>query len=164
MSALAIDAFYQLFTRTVNTGSSPESMLLEKRVSDIFTHLRNRVERERAFNELAAIGSLTEKNNPDRGNLHPRVSQLACRFLNTLPSAVPAPEVGLDPDGEISFEWIVSKNKQLVVSLSPDGLLSYAGIYGRASKHGKEQFDDTVPQEIISAIRRLGTWEERAPD
>jgi len=87
----------------------------------------------------------------------PAVSQLACRFLNTLPSVIQTPEVGLDPDGEISFAWIISREKQFHVSLSADGLLSYAGVFGPISSvHGKEQFDDTVPLPIIEAIHRLG--------
>jgi hypothetical protein len=160
MTALALHYVYQPFTRAVNTGSSPESKHLEERFKEIVLHFRSRAERERAFSELArAIDTGNEENWDQYGGakVDRRVSQFACRFLNALPSAIPAPEVGLDPDGEISFSWIVSRDRQLSVSLSPEGLLSYAGVFGNASTaHGTEEFDDTVPQAIIEAIRRLG--------
>ena len=160
MSAFAFPLVYPPFTRAVNTGSSPEAKELEQRFKEVVFHFRRRVERERAFSELARAIDTGGEEDWDRYGGIPvdrQVAQLACRFLNALPSAVPTPEVGLDPDGEISFDWIVSRDRQLTVSLSPDGLLSYAGIFGATSiAHGTEGFDDTVPQAIVEAIRRLG--------
>jgi hypothetical protein len=161
MTTLTIDEIYHPFARAVNTGSSPESRKLEEQFKEIVLHFRRRSERERALFELARVARLGQQSDWDRyGALppDPGVSQLACRFLNTLPSVIPTPEVGLDPDGEISFAWIVSKDRQFHVSLSPDGLLSYAGVFGPISSvHGKEQFDDTVPLPILEAIHRLGS-------
>lgn len=159
MTALALPFVYPPFMRSFNTGASPESRRIQKRVSEIVHHFRQRAERERALNSLARIVERGSRDNWDgygAQGIEPRVSQLACRFLNTLPSAIPTPDVGVDPDGEISFEWIVSRDRQLTVSLSPESVLSYAGVYGSAAKHGKEEFDDTVPQELLEAIRRLG--------
>ena len=160
MSAFALPYVYPPFTRAVNTGSSPESQELEKLFREFVFHFRSRAERDRAFSELARAIETGKAENWDRygaPKIDPRVSQLACRFLNALPSAVPTPEVGLDPDGEISFSWAMSRDRQLSVSLSPEGLLSYAGVFGHASTaHGTEEFDDTVPPAIVEAIRRLG--------
>jgi hypothetical protein len=160
MTTLTIDGIYHPFTRSVNTGSSPESRKLEERFKEVVFHFRRRSERERALFELARVVGLGQRPDWDGYGAvqpDPAVSQLACRFLNTLPSVSPTPEVGLDPDGEISFAWVVSKERQFHVSLSPDGLLSYAGVFGPISSvHGKEQFDDTVPLPIIEAIHRLG--------
>ena len=159
MISLVLNWMYQPFTGAVNTGSSPESRHLEEKVSEIVHHFRRRVERDKAFSDLARVVEGGNKPNWDRYGGQPvqsRVPQLACRFLNALPSVIPTPEVGLDPDGEISFDWIVSRDRQLTVSISPEGELNYAGIYGAAVKHGRELFDDSVPHEIIEAIRRLG--------
>ena len=160
MSALTLGWIYQPFTRSVNTGSSPESKKLEERFKEIVLHFRRRVERERAFSELARVIDVGRQPDWDRygaSEFDNRLSQLACRFLNALPSVIPAPDVGLDPDGEISFSWILSRDRQVHVSLSPDGLLSYAGLFGATSTvHGKEPFDDTVPVPIIETVRRLG--------
>jgi hypothetical protein len=160
MSALTLGWIYQPFTRSVNTGSSPESKKIEEHFKEIVLHFRSRAERERAFHELAKAVALGKNADWDRYGAPKQqsgISQLACRFLNALPSIVPAPEVGLDPDGEISFSWVTSRDRQVHVSLSAEGLLSYAGIYGPTSSvHGTEAFDDAVPMPIIEAVRRLG--------
>jgi hypothetical protein len=160
MSALTLGWVYQPFTRSVNTGSSPESKKLEERFREIVLHFRKRAERERAFYELARVVEVGSESNWDgygAPKLEKQVSQLGCRFLNALPSVIPTPEVGLDPDGDISFSWTLSRDKQVHVSLSPQGLLSYAGIFGPTSRvHGTEAFDDSVPLPIIEAVRRLG--------
>lgn len=159
MMTFALPSLYQPFTRAVNTGASPESRLLQKHVSEIVQHFRRRASRERAFSDLAKVIVSGKEPDWDKYGALPvdqHAAQLACRFLNMLPSAVPTPDVGLDPDGQVSFDWIVAADRQLTASLSPDGVLSYAAIFGTAEKHGKEVFDDTVPQEIIEAIRRLG--------
>lgn len=159
MSALALNYVHQPFARTINTGASPESKNLENKLCEIVFHFRQRAERDRAFSELARAMSAGFDEARDQYSsikVDARVSQLACRFLNTLPSTIPAPEVGLDPDGEISFTWIVTRDRQFSVSLSPEGITSYAGVFGGGSTiHGTEIFDDTVPMPIIDAIRRL---------
>lgn len=158
MTVLSSASVYP-FTRTVNTGSSPEAKHLERRVTEIVHHFRKRAERERSLNELARIVANSgepEGKISEGARLQPRVSQLACRFLNTLPSAIPAPEIDIDSDGEISFEWLIGRDRQLVVTLSGDGILSYAGVFGAAAKHGREEFEDAVPQELLESIRRLG--------
>jgi hypothetical protein len=158
MSTLSLTFVYQPFTRSVNTGSSPESRTLEKWVTEVCHHFRRRAERDKAFNELARVVEQMGEDWDGYGGVKaaPGVSPLACRFLNTLPSSLPTPEVGVDPDGDISFEWFVSKDRQLVASLSPDGMLNYAAVFGVATKRGLEEFDDSVPNEVIEAIRRLG--------
>jgi hypothetical protein len=160
MTTLTFAGIYQPFTRFVNTGSSPESKRLEERFKEIVLHFRRRAERERAFYELVRVVKQGKEPNWDQygaSKLEDHISQMACRFLNALPSVIPTPEVGLDPDGEISFSWIQSRDRQVHVSLSSQGLLSYAGLFGPTSSvHGQEPFDDSVPMPIIEAVRRLG--------
>ncbi len=168
MTAATLNNPYQLLVTGINTGSSPEARALEMKCKNLANYFltrpepdfRFRSELERAFSELASAIKTGERDNWDQygaTKIDYRTCELAYLFINALPSSIPVPEVGLDPDGEISFEWIVSRDKQFSVSLSPVGLLSYAGVFGNNSTaHGTEQFDDQVPQAIISAVRRLG--------
>jgi hypothetical protein len=160
MTALTLGWFYQPFTRAINTGSSPEAKKIEAHLREVVFHFRRRAERDRAFSELERIVRLGRDPNWDGYDavaIDPTLSQLACRFLNALPSVFPTPEVGLDPDGEISFSWIVSRERQLHVSLSSLAVLSYAGLFGGTARaHGQEDFDDSIPDPIIHAIHRLG--------
>jgi len=79
----------------------------------------------------------------------------ADRFLRTLPSAVPLPEILLEPDGAIAFEWHKASNWVFSVSVENMNELSYAGLFGRSEICGKEFFRDEIPQAIIQSIARL---------
>ena len=161
MTALALRPSYHPFTRTVNTGTSPESKSLQKTIETMVNHFRSRVERQTAFAELAGLIGRASKPNWDQYNGQPLsvdVYYLALRFLVALPATLPAPEVGLDPDGEVSFEWTNGPEKIFTVSADAKGRLSYAGLFGEGkTAHGTEVFDDTIPETIIRNVERLAT-------
>ena len=77
------------------------------------------------------------------------------RFLELMPSDLAMPEVSVDPDGDISFEWLKSNRYMYSVSLSGNNKIVFAGICGGNDIHGTEFFGDTIPSIIIDAIRRL---------
>ena len=79
----------------------------------------------------------------------------AKRFCSMLPQSTPIPDVTADPDGEIAFEWREGNDSVFSVSVSPDGLLTYAGIFGPNRAHGVEGLGDTVPEVILMCLRRL---------
>lgn len=151
MSTLTYEAGYSLFERVPNTGVSEASRQLEGSVSKYFQHFREGAERQQAFNELA--GAVQGENAKlESADIHP----LACRFLNSLPSSLPSPSIQVDSDGEISFDWILGRNRMLTVTLGSYGKLSYAGIFGQGKKqHGVETFDDAIPETIIRCIERV---------
>ncbi len=49
-------------------------------------------------------------------------------ILSTLQHDIPAPEILMEPDGLVAFEWYQSRDRQISVSIYPDGSLGYAGI------------------------------------
>lgn len=76
-------------------------------------------------------------------------------FLQMLPSSMPSPDVGVDPDGEVSFEWYRGPSRVFSVSIGDANAVSYAGIFGPSRSHGKEYFFDVMPGTIIQHLRRL---------
>ena len=87
----------------------------------------------------------------------------AKEFLHRFPTSLRTPEVSVDPDGEISFEWYVAPNRVLLVSVGSDGDLTYAGVFGASGKkHGTEAFYDEIPKEILESVKRIG--EQIAPN
>ncbi len=79
----------------------------------------------------------------------------ALSFVSALPTTVPLPEVAVDPDGEIEFEWYRWPRWLLTVSVGRTGSLSYAGLFGRNKVHGVEQFSEGLPDAIVQNLRRL---------
>ena len=56
--------------------------------------------------------------------------QKAVRFALSLPSSIPTPEVHVDPDGEVTFEWYEGPRRVFSVSIGSNYELSYAGLFG----------------------------------
>jgi hypothetical protein len=80
----------------------------------------------------------------------------AFHLLSHMPADVPAPEISADPDGEVSIEWYRESRHVFSVSVSPAGTLSYAGIFGKSSVYGTEDFvGEYLPVAIRANLRRL---------
>ena len=79
----------------------------------------------------------------------------ALAFLEAFPAQYPFPEIGADPDGEVSLEWYAGPRQTLSVSISPKGVLSYAGLFGNEAVHGFDVFVDVVPPSILSLVNRV---------
>ena len=79
----------------------------------------------------------------------------AIRFLDTLPTVMPRPEISVDPDGEFAFEWYRSPESILTVSIGHFGRLSFAARIGRKRAHGTDYFADELPAVISENLERL---------
>lgn len=79
----------------------------------------------------------------------------ARRFLWALPLGIPAPSVGAEPDGNVTFEWHRSARRTLSVSVTPDGELHYAALIGSGRAYGTELFSGEISRAIMDLIRRV---------
>ena len=81
----------------------------------------------------------------------------AIRFLKAwCRLALPVPELGPEPEGDIGFEWNFGKNKVFAISVHGINSITYAGLLGAGNKtRGSEAFDGAIPQEIINKILRI---------
>lgn len=87
----------------------------------------------------------------------------ALSFLDVLPSWMAAPEIILEPEGDISFEWYKDSDHLLSVICSEDGILYYSGIIGQFDGvSGKKLFRGSIPEEIINPLLELGFGQEVA--
>jgi hypothetical protein len=112
----------------------------------------------RAFDELESACEEASRENWDGYGAAPAQLgsfTLAARFLAALPLEAPLPEIGIDPDGEVSFTWQRNPRLTFSVSFRPDGVISYAGLFGRNKTHGTEIFISTVPKVICDNLDRL---------
>jgi len=79
----------------------------------------------------------------------------AHRLLTVLPTAFPAPSIGVDADGEISLEWHGLPGSLLSVSVSPVGAVTYAGIVGASRVRGREPHDTRFPIALLALLQRM---------
>jgi hypothetical protein len=88
-------------------------------------------------------------------NLKATTVSNACKFADLIPSKFPNPEINIDPDGEISFEWYISPDKLLSISVGQDGRLAYAGRLGIKKISGIDYLGEQFPGELSVFIEKI---------
>lgn len=76
----------------------------------------------------------------------------ASRVLDTLPGAIPPPEVAFDPDGDVLLEWFSDQGRMLSVSVGTAGEIRFALHTPTAKLTGIEAFADGVPPGLAHAL------------
>ena len=143
---------------------SLEAREVQARAEQIF----QRVEQSDAlFGEKAGvISDLWELANShaeagwDGGQALPADPQAIARALSlarALPEGCPLPELGVDPDGAISMDWICGRLRMLSVSVTGDSdRLAYAWIDGTDRGHAVARFGgEAVPLRLLQAIQAM---------
>ncbi len=114
---------------------------------------------EQARQELCQLAEECSEPNWDGYRARPiteEVYQKSYRFLEALPLGMEVPSPGVEPDGEITFEWHHGPQHTLSVSVSEDGDLHYAAIMGANRTYGTEAFLGDIPTAISDLIARVG--------
>jgi hypothetical protein len=143
-------------------GVSEEAKVIHALLTGVEDDLLNSMSLGAAYREalfslrrMMAESSLTNWDGYGARAINPVALAHAVRLLKTLPTTAPIPELGLDPDGEIAFEWHLGPRRVFSLSVGSNGQLSYAGLFGRSDTHGTEYFGDELPKAILDNLNRL---------
>jgi hypothetical protein len=79
----------------------------------------------------------------------------AIRFVLSLAPDIPTPEIAVEPDGEVVFEWYGGKRKVFSISMGSRNELTYAGLYGISKTYGVEYFYGNIPDTLLDNISRV---------
>jgi hypothetical protein len=149
-SALAVPSRAQSQTAQFITQQTDESL---KQLYKSFTFGTSK-----AFEELSMAYMEFQVGNWDGYGALP-VSQetylLAEHFLKALPLGTKNPTIGAEPDGHLTLEWYNSPRKLLSLSISPEGMLHYAALFGSSKSYGSEPFASKIPDNIMALIRKV---------
>jgi hypothetical protein len=78
----------------------------------------------------------------------------ARRLMRAMPTAVPKPELAIEPDGHIVLEWQQAKRWVLVASVGSDSTIHFAGLFGANRYQGAEHFDRNLPKGLAENLGR----------
>jgi hypothetical protein len=76
-------------------------------------------------------------------------------FARLLTMSIPIPDIYVDPDGEIVFEWYLGPRRVFSVIARKNDELAYAGLFGINKVSGVEHIDDELPNTILDNISRV---------
>lgn len=89
-------------------------------------------------------------------SIEPSTYRHASQFLALLPASTPNPEIVVEDDGEIAFDWDLGPRRVFSVSVGRDGTLSYAGLFGIQKAHGVTMLDDdAIPHEVLDGLAKV---------
>lgn len=124
-------------------GVGPDAQRIEKSQREIVRHAFTSSGGATFYSRVSAVFDAAESASEYDWDgygarpAHPDAVTHAVRFFASLPRELPPPEVGVDPDGDIAFEWY-SNDRVFSISVSPLGELHYAGRFGKNTIRGKE--------------------------
>ena len=151
-----------LTTSSLTGGMSETAKYVEGKRRDCREHIEHSLTfgsaLEKARQELAQLASECAEPNWDGYGASPinaAAYRNACRFLENLPLGVEIPSPGVDPDGELTFEWYREPHRPLSISISEDADLSYAALIGSSKAYGREPFLGNVPRVIADLVSRV---------
>lgn len=162
MTLATIDSPHFSYGAAPTRGASDEARFIATQSEEDRRRLRQAyslgLDADRAFEELFVVARECRTANWDGYGapaIAPETFTHACRFLGALPLGMPAPSVGAEPDGHVTFEWHRSPRRTLSVSISPEGDLHYAALLGLSKVYGTEPFFGETPSRILDLIRQV---------
>lgn len=109
-----------------------------------------------AISELLELAAECARDDwDDEGSLAVSATAIgnAISFLRALPKDIPIPEFSVEPDGNLSLDWIDSKSRLLSLSVGESNRLAFAWLDGSDKGHSVVRFDGVqIPPRLISAI------------
>lgn len=128
-------------------------VLVRQRLPPVETHrAETRYQRgnlEALLQQLVAL-----MRDPDQGPIDGASFVIAEAFLRSLTPEDLPDEVGVDPDGEATFDW-GQAGSRFAVSVSRHSQLAFAGLFSGEVVKGSELFlGDQIPANILDGIRR----------
>ena len=87
--------------------------------------------------------------------ISPETVDVAEGLANSLPAGIDKPMISATPHGEVDFDWSLSRDVMLTVSVGPSGDVVFAGLFDETELNGKEPWKGDLPQFIICCLERL---------
>lgn len=147
-------------------GVSSEADLLRQRWSGVYTTLATSVALgsqlqylQMSLAGLAKDAAVSNWDGHGASPVDPDSLKYARRVSHFLPLTYPAPDVAVDPDGEVTFDWQHGRTRYLSFSVSPIGTLQYASIIGSSEMFGKEPWRDGIPEPIAVQLQKVVSFE-----
>jgi len=104
---------------------------------------------------LSAMAATSAGGNAPNGRVDVEAFNRALALAFVLPNHVPTPEVVIEDDGEIAFDWHEGPRRVLSVSVGEGPMLSYAALIGPEPTHGRVAFAGRLPAMFAFLLRRI---------
>jgi hypothetical protein len=88
--------------------------------------------------------------------VNPATLERAETVLRSLPDDCPLPESSIEPDGEISFDWLPSRTCSFSVTIGNSDRIAYAWVDGTDRGHAVARAESgMMPTRILNELHRI---------
>lgn len=161
--AVAPISGYSGSTRFSVSGFSEAAVKLKKELAEIISHQRRTGSAQtcalEALSKLGEVARTCVKPNWGGTGEEPITQEAideAMELIELLPPRFQAPEIVPEPAGTIALEWRFGHFRTIVLSLSGQRVIEYAGLLGRKNQfYGRRVFAAELPEPIYGHMREL---------
>lgn len=82
----------------------------------------------------------------------------AKRLVDAFPpfiSHIPDPDISATPQGEIDFEWVLTKNVMLTIGVCPSGEIAFASAYNGTRLSGRGAWTGSLRTSVLACLQDL---------
>ena len=145
----AVSCFICYFV--VSQENQNEMVVTDEKREDQLS-LSERREVKESVRELLASAGEENWDGENALPILPETVEIAEGVVDLFPSSGFLPEVSATPHGEIDFDWVISRDVMLTVSVCPAGRIAYSGIF---NIQGSEQWSDQLPSDVVCWLAGL---------
>jgi hypothetical protein len=148
-------------TTTISSrGNTETARYLERASQGMGQHFLKSVAlgKQSAHDELGIVWNECKKPNWDGCGalaIQPATFCNAYLFIEVLPLGCPLPSVGVEADGHLTLEWYRHSRWTLSISVSPEGILYFAALFGASDVRGSEPFLGVISKSLLDLIQRV---------
>ncbi len=135
-----------------DTGDSRVARLITSDWIEADQRIAGRLQAE--LDELAEAASARGWDGEDGAPIDRGSLLYAHRLARLLPLGMRTPELSVDPDGEVSFEWSPVRGRSVSVSVARDGSLRWAAVHGSSGNCGQIPWTGRFPPGLALLIQR----------
>lgn len=113
--------------------------------------------KQSAYNDLFKVWDECNMPNWDGYDAYPvryKTVENTHLFISSLPLNYPLPSVGVEPDGHLTLEWYRHPRWTISISISPEGMIYYAALFGNSDVRGSEFFSGDISRNLFDLIQR----------
>jgi hypothetical protein len=78
------------------------------------------------------------------------------QFIDAELATLSAPDIAVDADGEVLFEWLRGPREVLTVSIGPAGVVNFASLASGARFHGVTRIGTRAPSPFRACLEQVG--------
>jgi hypothetical protein len=123
--------------------STQRSWILSENKRELFEELR----------DILSEGYRDDWDGFDAIEVMRRTAQTAAEFIIAFPPNLCKPELGISPQGDISFDWAQSASRVVSVAISHDRKISYGWVNRSQHGHGGYAFTGVFDPELFQRIQ-----------